>query len=112
MSNTQEILLSIIASPSVEENLVDWLLATDEVSGFTSFPVNGHGNSIHSMSLAEQVSGSRRKILFQTHLPQPQALQLVEKMKKDFSNCDIHYWMAPLLGAGRLYEDKLQENPS
>ncbi|HHL45045.1 MAG TPA: DUF3240 domain-containing protein [Gammaproteobacteria bacterium] len=100
--NTQQTLLSIIVSPSLEEGMVDWLLAADEVSGFTSIPVNGHGNTIHSMSLAEQVAGSRRKILFQTHLPQPQALQLVEKLKGDFTNCGVHYWLTPLLAAGPL----------
>jgi len=100
--NTQQALLSIVVSPSLEDGLVDWLLARDEVTGFTSFPISGHGSSIHSMSLAEQVSGSRRKILFQTHLPQPQALQLIERLKDDFGNCGIHYWLIPLLAGGHL----------
>ncbi len=81
---------------------MDWLLTVDQVTGFTSFPVNGHGSSVHSMSLAEQVSGSRRKILFQTRLPQPQALQLIEKLKQDFANCGLHYWLTPLLAGGQL----------
>ncbi len=99
---TREILLSIVVSPSVEDNLVDWLLAREEVTGFTSFPVSGHGSSIHSMSLAEQVAGRQRKILFQTHLPEPRALNLVEELKRDFQNCGIHYWLTPLLAGGHL----------
>ena len=100
--NHSEILLSIITPPSVEESLVDWLLARDEVTGFTSFPVSGHGSSTHSMSLAEQVAGRQRKVLFQIHLPEPQALGLVEGLKRDLSNCGIHYWLTPLLGTGRI----------
>ncbi len=100
--SASQILLSIVVSPSVEDSLVDWLLARGEVTGFTSFPVSGHGSSVHSMSLAEQVAGRQRKILFQTHLPEPQALALVEALKRDFRNCGIHYWLTPLLAGGHL----------
>ncbi len=100
--NERQILLSIIAPPAVEDSMVDWLLACREVTGFTSFPVSGHGSSARSMSLAEQVAGRQRKILFQTHLPEPLALQLMERLKGEFSDCGIHYWLTPLLGAGRI----------
>jgi len=102
MNNTQQTLLSIVVSPSVEDSLVDWLLEVDDVTGFTSFPVNGHGSSVHSMNLSEQVAGSRRKILFQTYLSQSQALQILDKMKQDFDNCGIHYWLTPLSAGGHL----------
>ncbi len=100
--STSQILVSIVVAPSVEDNMVDWLLARDEVSGFTSMPVSGHGSSAHSMSLAEQVAGRQRKILFQTHLPEPQALALVEGLKREFKNCGIHYWLVPLVAGGHL----------
>ncbi len=99
----QETLLSIIVSPAIEDGLIDWLLAAEDVTGFTRFPVSGHGSSAHSsMSPAEQVAGSRRKTLFQTHLPQPQALRLIKKLEQDFGNCGVHYWLTPLLAGGHL----------
>lgn len=102
MTDTPQILLSLIVSPLVEDTLVDWLLARDEVRGFTSSAANGHGSSIHSMSLSEQVSGRRRQVLFQLHLPVAQCEGLVEALKNDFANSGIHYWLTPVPASGRL----------
>ena len=99
---TDQTLLSLVVSPLVEDTLVDWLLARDEVAGFTSAAVNGHGSSAHAMSLAEQVSGRRRQVLFQLHLPAAQALALVEELKRDFGDSGIHYWLSPVLACGHL----------
>jgi len=88
---TDQTLLSLVVSPLVEDTLVDWLLAHDEVPGFTSAAVNGHGSSVHSMSLAEQVSGRRRQVLFQLHLPTAQCDGLVDALKNDFGNSGIHF---------------------
>jgi len=99
---TDQILLSLVVSPLVEDTLVDWLLARDEVPGFTSAAVNGHGSSSHAMSLAEQVSGRRRQVLFQLHLSAVQAQSLVAELKRDFGNSGIHYWLAPVLACGHL----------
>ncbi len=98
----EEILISIVVAPSLEAALVDWLLDHEQVTGFTSLPVNGHGSSIHSMSLAEQVAGSQRKLLFQVHLPATQAHALIEALRSDFANAGIHYWLTPLLAGGRI----------
>lgn len=102
MSDTPQTLVSLVVSPQVEDTLVDWLLARDEVPGFTSAPVSGHGSSIHSMSLAEQVSGRRRQVLFQLHLPTAQSEGLVVALKEDFGNSGIHYWLTPVVACGRL----------
>lgn len=99
---TDQTLLSLVVSPLVEDTLVDWLLARDEVLGFTSAAVNGHGSSVHAMSFAEQVSGRRRQVLFQLHLPVAQAQSLVAELKRDFGNSGIHYWLAPVLACGHL----------
>lgn len=99
---TDQTLLSLVVSPLVEDTLVDWLLAHDDVPGFTSAAVNGHGSSAHAMSLAEQVSGRRRQVLFRLHLPAPQAQMLVEELKRDFGDSGIHYWLVPVLACGHL----------
>ncbi len=96
------VLLSIVISPSIEDAFVDLLLEHDAVSGFTSFAVNGHGVSVHSLTPAEQVAGHQRQRLFQTYLPQPQAHELIDNLKQHFAGSGIHYWMIPLVGAGRV----------
>jgi hypothetical protein len=97
-----EALLSLVVAPDIEDVIVDWLLEREAVSGFTSYPINGHGASIHAMTLAEQVAGRRRQMLFQTHLPQAQAEGLLADLKRDFAGSGIHYWMVPLSACGHL----------
>jgi len=57
-------LLHLICSPKVEEALAEWLLERPDVPGFSSLPMSGHGSSEHAMSLAEQVAGHSRRVLF------------------------------------------------
>ena len=95
-------LLSLVVSPAIEDAMVDWLLERPEVSGFTSFPIHGHGASPRSMTLAEQVAGRRRQVLFQTHLPQAQAEALIPGLKQAFAGSGMHYWLLPLAAAGHL----------
>ena len=102
MPDTDQTLLSLVVSPLVEDTLVDWLLARDGVAGFTSASANGHGSSAHSMSLAEQVSGRRRQVLFQLHLSRAEAHELIAALKRDFGGSGIHFWLTPVLSAGHL----------
>jgi nitrogen regulatory protein PII len=95
-------LISIVVSTAIEDTLVDWLLERDGVPGFTSMPINGHGSSVRSLSLKEQVSGSKRQILFQIYLPSEQARLIIEALKQDFMGSGLHYWLVPVEDAGRL----------
>ena len=95
-------LISIVVSTAIEDTLVDWLLERDEVTGFTSLPINGHGSSVHSLSLREQVAGSKKQILFQIYLPAQQARLIIESLKQDFTGSGLHYWVVPVEDAGRL----------
>lgn len=99
---TDQTLLTLVAAPQVEDTLVDWLLARDDVPGFTSYTASGHGSSIHSMSLAEQVSGRRRQMVFQLRLSQAQAEAVVSGLKQSFGNSGLHFWLTPVLECGHL----------
>lgn len=102
MSDTDQTLLSLVVSPLVEDTLVDWLLARDDVPGFTSFPASGHGSSVHAMSLAEQVSGRRRQVVFQLRLTRPQSESLISGLQQNFGNSGMHFWLTPVLACGHL----------
>ncbi|MGD8937450.1 MAG: DUF3240 family protein, partial [Thiogranum sp.] len=78
-------LLVLIVTPTIENAVVDWLLERDDVPGFTSAPINGHGASAHSLTAAEQVAGRQRQIMFQLHLPMTTAEAVVEALRKSFS---------------------------
>lgn len=95
-------LLNLVVSPEVEAPITDWLLAQAGVRGFSSHPIAGHGSSEHSMTLAEQVAGNRRQILFQLHMPCAEARNLLELVKTKFSGSGMHYWLQPVMESGHL----------
>lgn len=95
-------LLIIIAPPSLEEPLVDWLLSNETEHGFSSYEVNGHTSQHDGLSLAEQVSGRKRRIQFQMEIPATDAELLIDKLKQDFNRSGIHYWVIPVIDAGHV----------
>ncbi|EIC21776.1 Protein of unknown function (DUF3240) [Thiorhodovibrio frisius] len=95
-------LLSLIVAPEAEEAVAAWLLDDETIPGFSSTPIAGHGSSESSMTLAEQVAGRRRRVMFFTHLEQSVAERVLERLREDFPGADIHYWIAPVLVAGHL----------
>lgn len=94
-------LLSIIAPPTMEEALIDWLLIQPNISGFTSQAANGHGSG-HQMSLAEQVTGRRRQITFWVELDKKIAESTLAALKLNFSGSGLHYWLLPLSESGSI----------
>jgi hypothetical protein len=97
-----ESLLHLIVPTSVEDALTEWLLERDDVPGFSSLPVSGHGSSEHSMSLAEQVAGRSRRVLFLVQLTEPVVERLLQELRGDFAGTGLHWWVLPVIAAGRL----------
>ncbi len=97
-----QVLLSLVISPEVEDAVVDWLLEQEEISGFTSLQVSGHGASPHSMNISEQVAGRRRQVMIQTYLPDMQAVSLVKGLEEAFAGSGMHYWLTPVITSGHL----------
>jgi hypothetical protein len=95
-------LLNLVVTPEVEDAVTDWLLERDAVEGFSSYAVSGHGSSVHALSLAEQVAGKRRQILFQLHLPFADAQELLDAIKRDFRGSGMHFWLLPVLDSGHV----------
>lgn len=94
-------LLTIIAPPMMEEELIDWLLTQENISGFTSQAANGHGSG-HQLSLAEQVTGRRRQITFWIEIDKSQSNSTLTALKESFSGSGLHYWLLPLLESGSI----------
>jgi len=94
-------LLTIIAPPVMEEELIDWLLTQSNITGFTSQAANGHGSG-HEMSVAEQVTGRRRQITFMIELQKLMAESIIDDLKQHYSGSGLHYWLMPLSERGSI----------
>lgn len=95
-------LLNLVVTPEVEDAITDWLLERDEVTGFSSHAIAGHGSSEHAMTLAERVAGRRRQVMFQLHLPVDAARVLLAAIREEFRGSGMHFWLVPLLDSGHV----------
>jgi hypothetical protein len=93
------ILLVFNLPPALEEDLVDYLLSLDAVGGFTSYAVQGHGEHQH-LSIAEQVSGRRKRMQFEMLIEQADYEQIISQLQEKVGK-DILYWQMPVANIGR-----------
>jgi len=92
-------LLLLNIAPELEDDMVDYLLSVENLSGFTSYPVRGHGEHIH-LSVAEQVSGRRKRIQFEVMLSSTEVEALLSGLKQVGNG--INYWEVPVARSGRI----------
>jgi hypothetical protein len=94
------VILTLNAAPSLEEPLVDWLLARDEAREFTTYTVFEHGGAHERLSVAEQVSGRRRRVEFRIELPGSALPGLIAALAASFRSADMSYLATPVLASG------------
>ena len=99
----EQSLLRLNIPPSLEEDVVDLLLASSEISGFQSYPTRGHGQ-VGAMTVAEQVEGRRNRVQFEIVLGSDQLDALLQELKTAFPVPDIIYWVLPVVESGRLFQ--------
>ena len=109
---TTDELLVLIVPPTLEENMIDWLLAHERVAGFSSTVIYGHSSDVTRASVAEQVAGRQKRIQFQIHLHSEDVMPVLRDLHKEFCNSGLHFWRIPLAGAGQLLQCKEAEADS
>lgn len=100
-SNTQTLLVLNTPTDLVEE-IVDWLLSRADETGFTSYPVSGHGTDHAGLSAAEQVAGRERRQQFLVQVAARDVDEFLADARLAFGTVSIRYWILPLLAAGHL----------
>jgi hypothetical protein len=98
----EQCILVLVVSPSIDNAMVDWLLDRDDIQGFTSASIYGHGDPHHTLSSAEKVSGRKKQVMFRMHLPKQTAQEIISSIKKFFKGASIHYWVTPMLLSGHI----------
>jgi hypothetical protein len=54
------------------------------------------------MTLAEQVAGRSRRVMFFTHLPADTAESVLSDLRSAFRGSGLHYWVVPVSSFGHL----------
>jgi len=93
------VMLVMNVPPELEDDMVDYLLSLDVVSGFTSYNVRGHGE--HSdMSVAEQVAGRRKRVQFETMIFDSDIDKVINNLRQEVG-VGINYWHYTISDMGR-----------
>lgn len=91
-------LLILNIPPALEDDMVDYLLALEEVKGFTSFVAQGHGGG-ERLTVTEQVSGRRQRVQFEIIVDEALVGPIVSGLSAGVGK-DIAYWQLPVSGIG------------
>jgi hypothetical protein len=97
-----QVLVVLNAPPELEEPVIDWLLARESGTGFTSFPVYGHSTDHDSLTAVEQVTGRRPRQQFQVQMNTDDVGTFMQGLRKTFGAADFHYWVMPVLEGGSV----------
>lgn len=102
MSLVNQVVVALNAPPSLEETVIDWLLGREGDKGFTTTTVHGHSSEHAGLSAAEQVSGRRKRLRFEVHMPRESAAAFLQDACEHLGGSDIHCVVSPILAAGSL----------
>lgn len=97
---SEQVLVVLSVAPGLEEPVVDWLMGREGDPGFTSVPVFGHGADSMSLSIAEQVTGRRRRLRFEVAMARSQCRSFLDEVVARFGETDVHVMALPVLAAG------------
>ena len=95
-------LVTLNVPPSLEEAIVDWLLARRGNRGFTSHSVFGHSADHDNLSPAEQVSGRQGRLQFLIQMSSESVNDFLCEARDRFGTTNTHYWVFPISGSGPL----------
>ncbi len=94
--------LTLLCPPTVEEKLLDVLLANAGSEVFTSTPTHSHGSGQERLSATEQVMGRSRAMQINVLLTTDELGPLRELLQRDFAGTGVRYWATPLAFDGEF----------
>jgi hypothetical protein len=94
--------LTLICPPSVEEKLLDTLLASAGSEVFTSTPTHSHGTAQGRLTAQEQVMGRSRAMQVQVLLTNDELDRLRALLQREFAGTGVRYWATPLALEGEF----------
>jgi len=97
-----EVCLNLLASPELEEKLLDRLLLHPNVSVFVSQRAASHGGHIGDLDQTEQVLGRGDAVLIRALLTAVDAESLVAELRIAFAHSGVMFWIVPILAKGAL----------
>ena len=97
------VVLTLIMPVDVEDAVLETLLDHPDLApGFTSQPVEGHGQRVSFIGTAEHVRGRAAYCRVQLVVPRADADALLALLRERFATSRVFFWMIPAIASGRL----------
>ncbi len=100
--SSRELCLVMVAPLTVEEKLLDVLLAAVGNEVFTSTPSFSHGMAQGRLSSVEQVMGRSRSVQVQIIVTEAEMGTLLQLLRESFAGTGLRYWAMPLAALGEI----------
>jgi hypothetical protein len=94
--------LTLICPPTVEEKLLDTLLAQAGSEVFTSTPTFSHGTASGRLSPTEQVMGRSRAIQVNVLLTADELGALRTLLAQEFQGTGLRWWVCAVIEEGEM----------
>jgi hypothetical protein len=88
--------LTLLCPLTLEEKLIDYLLAADGAEVFTSAPIAAHGLSTSTLDPVEQVLGRARAVLIQLVVEQQHLMPLLDTLREQFPKTGLRFWTSQI----------------
>jgi hypothetical protein len=95
-------LLTAVFSESIKDDVVDALIALENISGFSMTATDGYSRRHSQYDLREQVAGYRRLCRAEVVHPEAQEHALLATLESLCGASHIRYWITSLASAGQL----------
>lgn len=95
--------VTLTLAPALEERIIDWLLGRQDVDTFTGYAAYAHAATGSDLSVAEQVSGRRRRVEIRIELRAEALDHWLAELSEAFGGADVSYFVVPILRSGRLH---------
>lgn len=95
-------LLIVMVANAVREDLVDALIQSDFLDGFSQYEINGFSREHSQYDLSEQVAGYRKLCRFEIQHRMEHERELLSLVQDVCSASHARYWVIPLISGGQL----------
>ena len=95
-------LLVVLVPGELKDDVIDMLIACDDISGFNMATTAGFSKEHSQYNLREQVEGFREMFQFEVLHMAPQEQNLLDQLRQVCTAVQVRYWIAPLNHAGHL----------
>ena len=102
-ATARAVTVTLTLAPALEERIIDWLLGRQDVETFTGYTAYAHASAGGDLSVAEQVSGRRRRVEIRVELQAETLDDWLSQLAEAFGGADVSYFVAPILRSGRLH---------